>query len=186
MTITELAILPLKPPHTVHNPRVEELFQMVHKRQSDWSSYPVLYFADEAGTTIYLLSGWENVAAHQELMKSDGNQEMLGLFQEYIDLEKMKLRHLDIPFEKDGRLVEAEFLGYASQTEGGEVEAGEGHTWKAEGRDLEEEAGSGTHHIAAYTQAPVDGTGHSVKLHKRVYHHARNFGSALDKDIPST
>ncbi|THV07348.1 hypothetical protein K435DRAFT_574949, partial [Dendrothele bispora CBS 962.96] len=99
MPITELAILRLSHPTTTTftTPPIPAHFALLSQRQSAWSGYPLTFYHNITDPSfIYLLSGWDSVAAHGEWIKSDENQELLELLGPYLTVEQ--LAHLDMDF----------------------------------------------------------------------------------------
>lgn len=119
--ITELAFLNLIPPTTLQTPKLIADFLSASQAQSSWSGYPLYFFfshknakglkaegSNEAATsgtpalttTIYLISGWTSVQAHNEWIASPKNQELLKFFGDAGMMEVGGLAHLDIDFTK--------------------------------------------------------------------------------------
>lgn len=147
MTITEFASLKLKGPYT--SDPLPELLKLVQERQSAWSSYPLLLFTDANDKSIvHILSGWESVNAHNEWIKSEGNQDLLTKFASY--LEDVTLRHLDVPFDKDK--FGAPYIVYRNTPEDTQA-VEEGGLLTASGQDLEN-PDSGLHRLTFFQEKP--------------------------------
>ncbi|KAJ2924001.1 hypothetical protein H1R20_g13090, partial [Candolleomyces eurysporus] len=167
MAITEFASLKLKAPHTVTSDPFPELFKLVREGQSAWSSYPLLYFADTSDQSVmYILSGWESVSAHEEWIKSDGNQDLLKRFASY--LEDVTLRHLNVTFDKDR--FDVPYIVYRNTPEGTEPKGEEADGLSARtvsGQDLEH-PDSGSHSLTFFEERPSYSNGED-KILERVY-----------------
>lgn len=102
MAVTELAILKAVTPGAVQTPSVQAFLRTVAEQQAARSGFPVLYYhpitSDPSGDadTVYLLSGWDSVAAHDVWIASAANQallkEMNGVF------ALAGFHHLDVDF----------------------------------------------------------------------------------------
>ena len=160
-SITEFAAIKLKAPYTVYTDPLPNLLELVRKRQSNWSSYEFYYFTDiNDDTTAYLITGWDSVPAHHEWIKSDGNQELLQLFEPY--MESVSLRHLDMPFDQD--IFQAKQIVYEHENEktmGKEgPESGSPRrevVWTGRAIDLED-PDSGYHHLTIFSRAWEEGS----------------------------
>ena len=98
MTITEFATLEiLESDGTADSPQVLQFFRKVSQRQTSWSGYPLLFFQDASSPRIiYLISGWQDIPAHNEWIASEGNQELL---REMISVMAVKdFKHLNCDF----------------------------------------------------------------------------------------
>ncbi|KDQ61222.1 hypothetical protein JAAARDRAFT_32224 [Jaapia argillacea MUCL 33604] len=112
MTITEFACLQFTDPkHTFHSPDILSLFRMLSERQSTWSTYPLLFLqskpsepGNDSPALIYLMTGWEDEAAHWEWIKSEENQALVGLFGPCLEIRWMV--HLDCEFDETKMGVE--------------------------------------------------------------------------------
>ncbi|KAJ2921739.1 hypothetical protein H1R20_g15353, partial [Candolleomyces eurysporus] len=167
LTITEFASLKLKAPYKVTSDPLPELFTLVRERQSAWSSYPLLYFTDTSDKSIvHILSGWDSVSAHEEWIKSDGNQDLLKRFASY--LEDVTLRHLDVTFDKDK--FDVPYIVYRNTAEGTEPNGEEADglsTRTVSGQDLEH-PDSGSHSLTFLEERPSYSNGED-KILERVY-----------------
>lgn len=102
MTVTELAILKAVTPGAVQTPSVQAFLRTTAEQQAARSRFPVLYYhpitSNPSGDVdeVYLLSGWDSVAAHNVWIASAANQallkEMDGMF------ALAGFFHLDIDF----------------------------------------------------------------------------------------
>lgn len=155
MTITELAILKLYSPYSTLTHSLDETFLSATAAQAKWSSQPVYLFSDhddpQFQRTIYLLSGWESVAAHQEWIKSDENQAWMKALGHCV--RDVQLKHLDFAFDKEaldvGCVVYSDRQATEAEATGAQKD---GAAWSAEGIDLEKPQ-SGIHRLASYAGA---------------------------------
>lgn len=102
MAVTELAILKAVTPGAVQTPSVQAFLRNVAEQQTARSGFPILYYhpitSNPSGDadTVYLLSGWSSVAAHDVWIASAANQallkEMNGVF------ALAGFHHLDVDF----------------------------------------------------------------------------------------
>ncbi|KAG1756906.1 uncharacterized protein EDB91DRAFT_1041182 [Suillus paluster] len=78
MPITELATLSLIPPNNLSDPHIVNLFFKVSSWQRSSSGYPLCFFINpEEPAEIYLITGWDDVRAHEKWIASSRNQELL-------------------------------------------------------------------------------------------------------------
>src|SRR5260221_4176618 len=97
MPVTELATFRFKVPHTLNDSEVRSQFQKLSSWQSGWSKYPLTsYNAVDDPAIVYLVSGWEDVQAHMKWIESDGNQELLRIFDSILSI--VDFAHLEIEF----------------------------------------------------------------------------------------
>lgn len=96
MTVTELAILSLKPHASLPSPELSPHFALLNARQPAWSGYPMRFYT--SANKVMILSGWTDVPAHNAWIASEGNQELLGLLLPHLSIELFV--HLDVPFER--------------------------------------------------------------------------------------
>ena len=171
MTITEFASLKLNAPYTVTSDPLPELLKLVRERQSAWSSYPLLYFTDASDkSVVHILSGWDSVSAHEEWIKSEGNQDLLKNFASY--LEDVTLRHLNFAFD-EGRF-NVPYIVYRNTPEGVEPKAEEvGGLSTVSGQDLEH-PDSGLHSLTSFKEGPSysseeEPTSQNCKILERVF-----------------
>uniref|UniRef100_A0A0W0EXW0 ABM domain-containing protein n=1 Tax=Moniliophthora roreri TaxID=221103 RepID=A0A0W0EXW0_MONRR len=133
MPITEFATLTFNTP--ISTAPLPELLQRLSTNQSAWSGYPLLFFVDTSDPNIiYLVSGWESVAAHQKWIESNENQELLRLFGPYVEITGFS--HLEVNFDEVPR--EQGFLTVSK----GDVDTGDSDSeavWSGSGADLEDE-----------------------------------------------
>jgi hypothetical protein len=163
MTITEFALLKLKAPYTVTSDPLPELLKLVRERQSAWSSFPLLFFTEANDKSIvYILSGWDSVAAHEEWIKSEGNQDLLKKFGSY--LEDVTLRHLDLAFDEG--TFNVPYIVYRNTPEGVELGEEAGGLSTASGQDLEH-PDSGLHTLIFLEERPSNSN--EDRILERVY-----------------
>lgn len=98
MTITEFATLAIKSPYHPNSPELLVHLREAAKRQSAWSGYPLHFFFDDT-SRIYLLSGWKSVEAHYEWIRSTGNQELMEVLADYLEVEG--LVHADVELDEE-------------------------------------------------------------------------------------
>lgn len=143
MAVTELATLAIKPPHAVDTPALIEGLREVAKKQAAWSGFPLHFFYDGA-SRIYLISGWESVEAHNEWIRSEVNQGLLVMLDEYLGVEDFM--HLDV--ELDEKFLEQKTIScdrhgdeFSSRGKGGWSLDAKARTWvvfsDSEGSGLE-------------------------------------------------
>ncbi|OJT08699.1 hypothetical protein TRAPUB_425 [Trametes pubescens] len=101
MSVTEIATLRLVPPHTWSSPATRSFFAAAASQQAARSGCPLHYFQDTADAAIvYILTGWESVAAHEAWIASEANQKLLergtGL------IEVVGLQHARFAVELEG------------------------------------------------------------------------------------
>ena len=111
MTVTEFATLKLVSPHTWTSPDVQAFFQTLSAQQGAWSGYPLRFFADTTDSQlIYLITGWESVAAHYEWIASEQNQALLERAKGMIEVEG--LAHAEVDSER----ADAQFVVWRQWT----------------------------------------------------------------------
>ena len=111
MTVTEFATLKLVSPHTWTSPDVQAFFQTLSAQQGAWSGYPLRFFADTTDPQlIYLITGWESVAAHYEWISSEQNQALLERAKGMIEVEG--LAHAEVDSER----ADAQFVVWTQWT----------------------------------------------------------------------
>ncbi|TFK36384.1 hypothetical protein BDQ12DRAFT_686810 [Crucibulum laeve] len=144
MPITEFAVLELNKPHKFHSSPILDFFRLLSKRQSEYSSFPLVFFEDsKAPSTIYLLSGWRDAEHHMEWIRSEGNQELLQLLGPYLHVKE--LLHLGIDF--GGLPIEGtEYLVFKKYQSENDVDAVDGQrasniAWSSLGVNVESDAG---------------------------------------------
>jgi hypothetical protein len=109
MPITEFASLSLIPPNTLSDPHVVDLFSKVSSCQSSSSGYPLIYFTNPAEPAeIHLITGWEDVRAHEKWIASSRNQELLQIAEGLLNIIGMV--HLDLDFNEFPAEVESLFF----------------------------------------------------------------------------
>jgi len=97
MPVTELVTFRFKAPHTLNENDVRSQFQKLSSWQSGWSKYPLTFYnAVDNPAIVYLVSGWEDVQAHMKWIESDGNQELLRIFDPILSI--VDFAHLEIDF----------------------------------------------------------------------------------------
>ncbi|EIW60208.1 uncharacterized protein TRAVEDRAFT_45455 [Trametes versicolor FP-101664 SS1] len=101
MSVTEIATLKLVPPHTWSSPATRSFFAAAASQQAARSGYPLHYFEDTTDAAIvYILTGWESVAAHEAWIASEANQKLLergtGL------IEVVGLQHAQFAVQLEG------------------------------------------------------------------------------------
>ncbi|KAM5538129.1 hypothetical protein V8D89_008326 [Ganoderma adspersum] len=122
MTVTEFATLKLVSPHAWASPDVQAFFRTLSTQQGAWSGYPLRFFADRTDPQlIYLITGWESVAAHYEWIASEQNQALLERAKGMIEVEG--LAHAEVDSER----ADAQFVVWTRWTpREGENVAGHG------------------------------------------------------------
>ncbi|TFK46653.1 hypothetical protein OE88DRAFT_879815 [Heliocybe sulcata] len=172
MTVTEFAVLQLKPPHTWESPKSRTFFCTLAERQSAWSGHDLKFFqkADDYAQII-LISGWKCIAAHREWIESEGNQELLRIATSEALLDVLSLVHLDIDFGQiPGEVKFLEIEKYENDgIRGAKESSGPQKLWKVAGRDLEGEPGMSYVFRGLLAAAPNDAAPgrrlHRLRLH---------------------
>ncbi|KAG7089487.1 hypothetical protein E1B28_011167 [Marasmius oreades] len=141
MPITEFATFQINT--AITSDPLPTLFKRVQESQSSWSSYPVLFYSDvtrsSSSSTIYLISGWESVAAHQKWIESAENQELLKLFKPYLQITGFS--HLTLDFNEFQKGVSSDPEGLLA-VKNGQVQCDLGEPlWTGQGYDLEDDSG---------------------------------------------
>ena len=159
MPVTEFAILEALAPYTVDASPVQTFLADVARQQAAWSGFPLLFFRDAAApATVYLVSGWTDVPAHEKWIASEPNQELLR--RAALVLAVKAFFHLDINFETmpvgvQCVIWEALPDDIAQAELGGEVVGGARSglkiVWEGAGRVLEEQSGD-IHRLRGYTR----------------------------------
>ncbi|KAG1890859.1 hypothetical protein F4604DRAFT_1702767 [Suillus subluteus] len=99
MPITEFASLSLIPPNTLTDPHVVDFFYKVSSWQSSSSGYSLTFFTNPAESAeIHLITGWDDVRAHEEWIASSRNQELLQIAEGFLNIIGMV--HLDLDFNE--------------------------------------------------------------------------------------
>ena len=97
MPVTEFVKFRFKEPYTLDNEEVCSQFRKVSAWQSEWSNYPLTFYKSvEDPALLYLLSGWKDVDAHGEWIKSERNQNLLQIFDPILTI--VDFVHLKIDF----------------------------------------------------------------------------------------
>jgi heme-degrading monooxygenase HmoA len=138
-----LASFSLVSPNKLSDPHVVELFSKVSSWQASSSGYPLCFFTNpEELAEIYLITGWDDVAAHEKWIKSPRNQELLQIAKKILNIIGMV--HLDIDFSKfpvgAESLVCTRFIG-ASGGISKETQRSMAHAqgaWTGYGKDVQE------------------------------------------------
>ncbi|KAG2106750.1 uncharacterized protein F5147DRAFT_578658 [Suillus discolor] len=99
MPVTEFASLSLIPPNTLSDPHIIDFFSKVSSWQSSSSGYPLTFFTNPAEPAeIYLITGWDDVRAHERWIASSRNQELLQIAEAFLNIIGMV--HLDLDFNE--------------------------------------------------------------------------------------
>lgn len=106
MPITEFASLSLIPPNTLSDSHVVDLFSKVSSWQSSSSGYSLNFFTNPAEPAeIHLITGWDDVCAHEKWIASSRNQELLQIAEGFLNIIGMV--HLDLDFNEFPAEVES-------------------------------------------------------------------------------
>jgi len=143
MPVTEFATLKFKGPFTIDHPPIRQGFQTLFVQQAEWSGYPLtLYINTQNERLVYLVSGWEDVEAHNKWIASQTNKDLLAFFELFITIDDFA--HVGIDFSQFP--TEAEVLSckkypvgderHGLATEGGHIK-NQGEIWAAEGKGEE-------------------------------------------------
>ncbi len=97
MPVTEFVTFRFKEPYTLDNEEVRSQFRKVAAWQSEWSNYPLTFYKSvEDSALLYLVSGWKDVDAHGEWIKSERNQNLLQIFDPILTI--VDFVHLEMDF----------------------------------------------------------------------------------------
>jgi len=144
MPVTEFVTLKFKQPFTIDHPPIRQGFQTLFIQQSEWSGYPLtLYINTKNEHIVYLVSGWEDVEAHNTWIASEANQDLLTYFEPFVTIDDFA--HVAIDFAQFPTEVETLTCRKYSLvgddqvqlgTEGGHVK-NQGEIWAGVGRGEE-------------------------------------------------
>jgi hypothetical protein len=99
MPITEFASLSLIPPNTLSDTHIIHLFSKISSWQSSTSGYLLTFFTNPAEPAeIHLITGWDDVRAHEKWIASSRNQELLQIAKGFLNIIGMV--HLDLDFNE--------------------------------------------------------------------------------------
>ena len=96
MTVTEFVTLEVLLPYDSRSSAIQDFFRKVAELQSATSGYPMRFFQDANASTLYILAGWPDAAAHQKWIESEGNGALVAEMQSKVAVKG--LVHLDIDF----------------------------------------------------------------------------------------
>jgi len=142
MPVTEFVTLKFKQPFNIDHPPIRQGFQTLFIQQSEWSGYPLtLYINTTNERIVYLVSGWEDVEAHNKWIASQANQDLLTYFEPFVTIDDFT--HVAIDFAQFP--TEAEMLTCRTCSSVGDdrlVKEGDhvkdqGEIWAGEGRSEE-------------------------------------------------
>lgn len=141
MAVTELAILTVLPPHEPHSSFFHNLFKRITALQSAWSGYPLYFFQDaEDDRTIYLISGWKDVAAHWSWIESEDNQSLLAKTKSTLAVQGLKHLQVDVgSFPEDVATVRMKLDTNGRKERDDSQCLDEGAHWHARGVSIESE-----------------------------------------------
>jgi hypothetical protein len=138
MPVTEFATLKFKEPFTIDHPPIHQGFQTLFIQQAERSGYPLtLYINTQDERIVYLVSGWEDVEAHNKWIASQANQDLLSYFEPFVVIDDFA--HVKIDF---GHFpAEAEVLTCRKYSSVGDDRLGtegdyiknQGEIWEGEG-----------------------------------------------------
>ncbi|KAJ3540390.1 hypothetical protein NM688_g6231 [Phlebia brevispora] len=98
-SITELATLEIIPPSSASSSNLMSFLREASTRQGARSGYPVLFFQDaQSPTTLYLISGWQSISAHEAWIASEENQTLLRNMSQLLRVKG--LVHIAINFQE--------------------------------------------------------------------------------------
>ncbi|KAG1816571.1 hypothetical protein EV424DRAFT_1513567 [Suillus variegatus] len=173
MPVTEFASLSLIPPNsTLSDPHVIDFFSKVSSWQSSSSGYPLNFFTNSAEPAeIYLITGWDDVRAHERWIASSRNQELLQIAEAFLNIIGMV--HLDLNFNEF--LAGAESLVHVRSAKGVSEEAKSKSVtsiqcgWTGHGRDVQE-ISTGVYYFAdSDTHLEDGGPGKEDTAHARTH-----------------
>ena len=139
MPVTEFVTLKFKESFTIHHPPIRQGFQTLLVEQAEWSGYPLtLYINPQNERLAYLVSGWEDVEAHNKWIASKDSHNLST----FITVEDFAHVAIDFgEFPTDAELLTCKKSSVDDQThepgtEGGHIKS-QGEIWAAEGRGVE-------------------------------------------------
>ncbi|KAG7442232.1 uncharacterized protein BT62DRAFT_451803 [Guyanagaster necrorhizus] len=94
--VTEFAELQFGSPDFSSQSSLRDLLLRLRTNQATWSGFPVCFYTESSGKTLYLNSGWQSVPAHEEWIAGDENQTLLKLFEPHVQITDFV--HLDVEF----------------------------------------------------------------------------------------
>ncbi|KAK0200354.1 hypothetical protein DFS33DRAFT_1387564 [Desarmillaria ectypa] len=130
MTITEFAELQFQSATFLSQPSLRDLLLRLRTDQGAWSGFPVYFYMKDSEKVLYLISGWQNVPAHEEWIASDENQTLLKLFKPHVQITDFV--HLDVEF--GGILSAGEQRLRFWKNEGVAIDEKQ---WEVDGNDVE-------------------------------------------------
>jgi hypothetical protein len=139
MPVTEFVALKFKEPFTIDHPPILQEFQTILPKQAEWSGYPVtLYINAQDERLVYIISGWEDVEAHNKWIASQTNPKLLTYFT-VDDFAHVSIDFAQFPTEAE--VVTCRKSSVDDQHNGRGAEGGhtknQGEIWAAEGKGEE-------------------------------------------------
>ncbi|KAH6894969.1 hypothetical protein BKA70DRAFT_1117269 [Coprinopsis sp. MPI-PUGE-AT-0042] len=153
MPVIEIAIVRFSKPYAADP--LPKILRAAQAGESAWAGYPVIYYADpERDDTIYLVSGWKDVAAHEAWIVSDENQDLSAQIEPFV--VELSIRHLEI--DPAAIPMDSGILVWRTLPEGEEPTSSSGVPGGSEeiiweGRGGEVERPTVNHHIIGYSPA---------------------------------
>ena len=160
MSITEIARLQFLPEVDWKSPESKLFLKELSVAQGLRSGYPVLYFIDgTADKTLFLVSGWSSIDAHNAWIDSDENKRFLTRAEKLLVVKDLK--HVDIDFGGfPDRAKQVEISEYSGRDEKDiNDESTEGaFDWEARGKVLDPKEGAeGSYISLGVFNAPESG-----------------------------
>ncbi|KAG1734311.1 hypothetical protein EDB19DRAFT_1727912 [Suillus lakei] len=169
MPITEFASLSLIPPNKLSDPHVVDLFSKVSSWQSASSGYSLTFFTNpEEPTEIHLITGWDDVHAHEKWIASSKNKELLQIAEGLLDIIGMV--HLDLDFNEFPVGVESLVCARSTGATKGISEEAKSKSvasmqcgWTGHGKDVQE-VSTGVYHFTE-SDAHLEDIGGKEDMH---------------------
>jgi len=143
MPVTEFATLKFKEPFTIDHPPIRQEFQTVLPKQAEWSGYPVsLYINAQDERLVYIVSGWEDVEAHNKWIASQTLSQTKPNILTYFTIDDFAHVAIDFAqFPTEAEVVTCRKSSVGDQPNGLRAEGGDtknqGEIWAAEGKGEE-------------------------------------------------
>lgn len=175
MPVTEFVTFKFKEPFTINHAPIRQGFQTLFIQQAEWSGYPLsLYQNIQDEGIVYLISGWENVDAHNKWIASQANQDLLTYFEPFITIDDFA--HVTIDFRQfpiGAEVLTCRKYSVDDQRRGPGADGGQvlshGEIWAVEGRG--EEKPTDIYRFAAREafQTNIDSEDSGIIIMKRIH-----------------
>ncbi|KIM48610.1 hypothetical protein M413DRAFT_437812 [Hebeloma cylindrosporum] len=175
MPVTEFVTLKFKEPFTINHPPIHQGFQTLFPQQAEWSGYPLtLYQNTQDERLFYLISGWDNVEAHNKWIASQANQDLFTYFEPFITIEDFAHVAIDFrQFPTEVEVLTCRKYSIDDQRRGLGADGGQvlnhGEIWAVEGRG--EEKPTDIYRFAAREgfQSNIDPEDSGIIIMKRIH-----------------